>query len=96
MRIVVAPAARRDLESQLTYLIDQGAGPAARRLEQRLVAFVERTLAAYPRVGTSIGHRDVWEVWIPGTRLVLWYRFTASELQIIRIWHASQDRDRRP
>jgi hypothetical protein len=36
---------------------------------------------------------NIWETWIPGTRLVVWYRFTADELQIIRIWHSAQDRD---
>ena len=29
---------------------------------------------------------------MPGTRLVVWYRFTEEELQIIRLWHAAQDR----
>jgi plasmid stabilization system protein ParE len=93
MKIAIAPAARRDLERQLTYLIDHNAAPAARRLEQRLVTFIERTLAAYPRAGTFVGHRNVWEIWIPGTRLVLWYRFTSDELQIVRVWHSAQDRD---
>jgi len=55
MKIIVAPAARRDLERQLTYLIDHNAATAARRLEQRLVTFVERTLAAYPRAGIFVG-----------------------------------------
>ena len=93
MKITIAPAARRDLERQLNYLIDHNAAAAARRLEQRLVTFIERTLAAYPRVGTFVGHRNVWEVWMPGTRLVLWYRFTRGELQIVRVWHSAQDRD---
>ena len=30
---------------------------------------------------------------MPGTRLVLWYRFTRGELQIVRVWHSAQDRD---
>ena len=65
MKITVAPAARRDLEGQLTYLIKHDAATAARRLEQKVVTFIERTLALYPRVGSFVGHRDVWEVWIP-------------------------------
>ena len=93
MKITVAPAARRDLERQLTYLVDHSAATAARRLEQRLLTFIDRTLATYPRMGTFVGHRDLWEVWIPGTRLVLWYRFTGDELQIVRVWHSAQDRD---
>ncbi len=93
MRIVVALQAQRDLARQLQYLIDNNAGKAARKLEQRLVSFVEATLTSHPRVGRFLQHRNLWETWIPGTRLVYWYRFTAKELQIVRNWHCSQDRD---
>lgn len=93
MKITIAPPARRDLEDQLIYLIEHDAPAAALRLEQRLVTFIERTLSAHPRSGTFVGHRNLWEVWIPRTRLVLWYRFTSDELQIVRVWHSAQDRD---
>lgn len=94
MKIAIAPRARRDLASQLGYLVDQGAASAARRLERRLTAFLNNTLARYPRSGAFIAHRDLWETWVPRTRLVVWYRFTADELQVVRVWHSSQDRQR--
>ena len=94
MKLTIAPRAGRDLERQLQYLIDQNALSAARQLERRLVTYIEHTLAAYPRTGTFIGHRGLWETWVPETRLVIWYRFTENELQIVRVWHSSQDRDR--
>ena len=92
MKLVIAPSAARDLSNQLGYLVDQGAGDAADRLEKRLTTFLSTTLAAYPRTGIQLRHRGFWETWVPKTRLVVWYRFTADELQIVRVWHTSQDR----
>ena len=92
MKLVIAPSAARDLANQLAYLVDQSAGDAADKLEQRLSSFLSTTLAAYPRMGTPLHHRGLWETWVPKTRLVVWYRFTADELQIVRVWHTSQDR----
>jgi plasmid stabilization system protein ParE len=71
MKITIAPRARRDLSRQLQYLIDHDARSSARQLEQRLISFVENVLAAHPRTGAFLVHRDLWETWIPGTRLVL-------------------------
>ncbi len=59
MRIVVAPRAQRDLARQLQYLIDNNAAKAARKLEQRLVSFVEATLTRHPRVGRFLQHRNL-------------------------------------
>jgi plasmid stabilization system protein ParE len=92
MRIVFDPLAADDLVSQIDYLIDRNARQAAARLSQRCDAFFEAYLARHPRTGKHIAERDIWETWMPGTRLVIWYRFTDTELQIIRIWHAAQDR----
>ncbi len=92
MRIVIAPRARRELANQLGYLVDQGAIAAGRRLEERLTAFFQNTLSQYPKTGTYLEHRELWETWVPGTRIVVWYRFTGDELQIVRIWHTAQDR----
>jgi plasmid stabilization system protein ParE len=94
VNIVVAPRARRDLARQFDYLIEHDAASAARRLEQRLSNFVEHTLGAHPRAGIYLAHRDLWETWVPRTRFVVWYRFTDTELQIVRVWHTSQDRHR--
>jgi plasmid stabilization system protein ParE len=94
MRIVLDAEAEADLANQLDYLIAHHAAPAARALESRLMSFIEVTLANHPRAGTFVTHRDLWECWVPGTRIVVWYRFTDFELQIVRIWHTSQDRQR--
>ena len=90
MEIVLAPRARRDLANQLGYLVDRGAVAASRRLERRLTTFLKNTLSNQPRFGNFVPERDLWETWIPGTRLVLWYRIKDDELQIVRVWHTSQ------
>ncbi len=94
MKVVLDPRAADELASQIDYLIENDALHAAGRLKSRCDAFFESFLARHPRTGKHIAERDIWETWIPGTRLVVWYQFTRNELQIIRIWHATQDRDR--
>jgi plasmid stabilization system protein ParE len=94
MRVVVAPRARRDLGNQLGYLADQGAPQAAARLERRLTSFIRQTLTRHPRIGRHVDHRELWEIWVPRTRIVLWYRFTGYELEVVRVWHTAQNRSR--
>jgi plasmid stabilization system protein ParE len=93
MRIVFDREAENDLANQLDYIVAQGAAHAARRLEQRLLSYIENTVAHYPRSAAFVAHRGLWETWVPNTRLIIWYRFTADELQIVRVWHTSQDRE---
>lgn len=92
MNVILSRRAVRDLENQLNFLIDAGSKRTAQRLEIRVSEFLERTLARFPRTGTFIGERELWESWVPGTRLVVWYRVTANELQVVRFWNTSQDR----
>jgi plasmid stabilization system protein ParE len=93
MRITFDPRAAEELASQIEYLIQQNALLAAARLKTRCDAFFASFLALHPRTGKHIADKDIWETWIPGTRLIVWYRFTSDALQIIRIWHSAQDRE---
>lgn len=93
MRITFDPLAAVELESQIDYLIQNHAHRAAARLKDRCDAFFEDFLARHPLTGKQVAGQNLWETWIPGTRLVVWYRFTSDELQIIRIWHVAQDRE---
>lgn len=95
MKIRFDPRAAVELEAQIGYLVEQGALSAAARLKMRCDDFFENFLTRHPRTGKLIAERGIWETWIPGTRLVIWYRLTPDELQIVRIWHASQDRSRK-
>lgn len=92
MRIKLDPRAAVELQSQITYLLERGSPRAARRLAERCDAFFENVLARHPRSGKPVPERGIWEAWIPGTRLIVWYRVSAEELQIIRIWHSAQNR----
>lgn len=91
---VFAPRAQRDLQSQIDYLNDQGAFDAADWLLTRIEQFVANFLVVHPKTGAYLDHRDLWETWVPQSRLVLWYRFTDSTIEIARVWHTSQDRQR--
>ncbi len=88
--------AEADLQSQLDYLIERGAVDAAERLSTRLKTFLRDYLTVYPATGIFLNHRGLWEIRVPRTRLVLWYRFTDSEVQIARFWHTAQDRQSAP
>jgi plasmid stabilization system protein ParE len=91
-RWVLDRQAEADLQAQIDYLIERGAVGAAERLSERVRSFLRDFLTVHPRTGIFLDYRGLWETWIPRTRLVLWYRFTDSELQVARIWHTSQDR----
>lgn len=69
---------------------------AAKRLSARVKALQRDYLAVYPATGIFLDPRGLWETWVPRTRLVVWYRFTGTEVQVARIWHAARDRQSAP
>jgi plasmid stabilization system protein ParE len=91
-RIVFDVDAHQTLSAQLDYLIAQHAHKAAHDLEARVRHFLVNHLARYPASGRQLSHRGLWEFPIPRTRLVVWYRFTDTELQVVQFWHGVQDR----
>jgi plasmid stabilization system protein ParE len=93
VKLVVTPDAAADLERQIDYLVEHGSFMAARRLADRVTVFLEQTLTRHPRVGKTVGHRGVYETWIPQTRLIVWYRLTGETIEIVRFWHSAQDRN---
>jgi plasmid stabilization system protein ParE len=95
-RWVLDRQAEADLQAQLDYLMEHGAIEVAEKLSTRVRSFLRDFLAVYPSTGVFLHHRGLWETWIPRTRLVLWDRFTETELQVARIWHTSQDRRSAP
>ena len=92
MRITFDPVAADDLAQQLDYLIATNSVLAASRLATRLSAFLENFLATHPRTGKFIPEPGIWETWIPGTKLIIWYRFSDDQLDVIRIWHTARNR----
>jgi plasmid stabilization system protein ParE len=92
MKVILSPEAAERLEAQIAYLRDVGAAAAAERLHARVLSFLMNHLARFPRTGRHLEDRDLWEMWIPRTRLVLWYRIEADRIEIATVWHTSQDR----
>ena len=86
--------ARAALDGQLDYLISQHAQDAAAALNVSVHAFIRDTLARYPATGRHLADRNLWETWIPKTRLVIWYTFTDDILTVVAVWHTAQDRER--
>lgn len=91
-QVLFTPQAARALDDQIVYLLSRDAATAAEALAVRVRAFLEQTIAVYPRTGRYIPSYDVWEAWIPGTRLVTWYRFDDASLVVLDFWHVAQDR----
>jgi plasmid stabilization system protein ParE len=87
-----APSAADALERQIDYLLERHANQAARGLERRVQTFIENTLCPFPETGTFIADRGVYESWIPGTKIVLWYTVTDTDVIIAMVWNTSQGR----
>jgi plasmid stabilization system protein ParE len=92
MKIVLSPEAVERLEVQVAYLRSVDAEGAAERLRHRVMHFLSNHLANFPRTGRWLADRGLWEIWIPRTRLVLWYRIEQEAILIATVWHTSQDR----
>ena len=92
MKVILSPEAVERLEAQIAFLRDAEAFDAAERLRIRVMAFLSNHLANFPRTGRWLGNRDLWEMWVPRTRLVLWYRIEHERIVVATVWHASQDR----
>ena len=84
--------ADRELASQIDYLIGEGAQIPAQKLLNRVHSFVGNSLCQFPETGKHIKKRGLWEIWIPGTRIVLWYRFDETSVEIVYLWHTSRNR----
>jgi plasmid stabilization system protein ParE len=94
MKVVLSPEAVERFEAQVAYLMSMDATDAAEWLRLRVIDFLSNHLAHFPRSGRRLAGRDVWEIWIPRTRLVLWYQIEQERVVIVTAWHTSQDRAR--
>ena len=92
MKLRFTDRARIHFDFQIDYLLERGAVAAANKLRVKTEGYLKKFLLRFPKTGTFIPERDLWEQWIPRTKLVIWYRFTDQELVIIDVWYSSQDR----
>ena len=95
MKVVYTPTAARQIESQIAYLVSRQAEAAARRARTRITSFVVDFLSVHPRAGKSLPEKGIWEIWIPRTKYVLFYRIEPGDtLRVLALYHTSQDRSR--
>jgi len=93
MKVVYTPTAARQIENQLSHLVSKGARRAAVEARKRITSFIAGFLARYPRTGRLIADRQIYEIWIPRTRYVIFYRIEPGDaLRILALFHTSQDR----
>lgn len=92
MKVVLSPEASNRLESQIAYLRDAGAEVAAEALRMRVMPFLSKHINRFPRIGRWLHDCNLWEMWIPGSRIVLWYRIESNHIEIVTAWHTAQNR----
>jgi plasmid stabilization system protein ParE len=93
MKVVYSRTAARQIEAQIDYLISQHAPAAAARARTRIFTFIADFLARHPRAGCHIPEKGIYEIWIPRTKYVLFYRVeTGNTLRVLALFHTSQDR----
>ena len=92
MKIIVTREAAERLLSQVHYIRDQHAPAAAERLYDRVHQFLDLHLSHFPRLGRKLPDREIWEVRIPKTKLIAWYRIHEDYVAVLTFWHSAQDR----
>jgi plasmid stabilization system protein ParE len=92
MRVVYTPTAARQIESQIAFLVGQNADQAAVAARERM-GFIGDFLTRHPRTGRFIPKKQIYEIWIPRTRYVVFYRVDNHDtLRILALFHTPQDR----
>jgi toxin ParE1/3/4 len=90
MPVVFSPEALADLTEIRVYLGDRSPA-AASRIAVQLVAACDRLehLPERGRPGLVTGTRELPAIW----PYVIVYRITFEAVEIVRVWHRSQDRE---
>lgn len=89
--ILIRPTARRQFSEQIDY-IHERSPQGAMSLAVRFNTFLTEFLTNFPETGTHIPEKDIWEISIARTKLIVWYRFDDKTLRVLSVWHGAQDR----
>jgi plasmid stabilization system protein ParE len=94
MRVVLSERVEAELAHHFAYGIEKFGRLVAERTFGRVRRFLLESLAAFPRVGVYRSGRDVYEVVIPRTPFIAFYRIDASAdvLTVVALFHYAQDR----
>ena len=92
-QVVLSDEASQQLENQINFLLDRNSLQAAKALRKRFGEFLSSTLSMFPGTGHYVASRNLWESWVPKTRMIVWYQFDDATLTVITVWHSAQDRE---
>lgn len=94
MRVVLSERVEAELEHHFAYGVEKFGRLVAERTFSRVRRFLLESLAAFPRVGVYRSARDVFEVVIPRTPFIAFYRIDAlaDTLTVVAFFHYAQDR----
>jgi plasmid stabilization system protein ParE len=95
MKVVFSERVEAELEHHFAYGVEKFGRLVAERTFNRVRRFLLESLAAFPRIGVYRSTRDVYEVVIPGTPFIAFYRIDASAemLTVVALFHYAQDRE---
>jgi plasmid stabilization system protein ParE len=95
MRIVLSERVETEFERHFAYGVEKFGRPVAERTFKRVRQFLFESLAAYPRTGVYRARRDVYEVVIPRTPFIAFYRIGrgADVVTVVALFHDAQDRE---
>jgi plasmid stabilization system protein ParE len=94
MRVVLSERAEAELEHHFAYGVEKFGTLVAERTFSRVRRFLLESLAAFPRLGVYRPERDIYEVVIPRTPFVAFYRVDelTDVLTVVALFHYAQDR----
>jgi plasmid stabilization system protein ParE len=94
MRVVLSGRAEFEIEHHFAYGAEKFGKPVAERTFSHVRRFLLESLAAFPRLGVYHQERDLYEVVIPRTPFIAFYRVNEATdvLTIVALFHCAQDR----
>ena len=90
MNIVLSPSAKEDLKEIRQYIAKEN--PTASKTVAKRIKDTLLLLSGQPYIGHVTDDDDVLEWHIPGLPYTLPYRIMDNEIQILRIFHESQNK----
>ncbi len=89
-KVLFSPEAIADLEDIWLYIARDSPARADDFLD-KLYAFCNGNLAAFPEIGTARAYLDREILTFPYKNYMIYYRYQTSLIEIIRILHGSRD-----
>ena len=93
MKLVITPSAQRQIDNQFQYGVARHGHRTAQRTFSRVERFFLTTLVEYPRTGTYIAAKQIYERLIPRTPFVVIYRLETTQdiVRVLGVFHHAQN-----